>query len=437
MKEGPDRMDVGSVLRRIILASIVVLVLGNSRAAGATYRLEDLGPLTNAGGREDAKPYAINTAGKVAAANATGGAYRGWIYGGSWTNLGTLGGTESIAGGLNDSDQVAGYSLTAGGLTRAFLWTPGGTDGVAGNRQMKDLGTLGGSNSEAYDVNDLGQVTGYAQTANRYLAFIYANGSMRDLGQLSAGFPNTFGYAINNAGRVAGVAYSNNFNSWRAFYYNGTSITAIGGLGGGDSMGLGINDADQVVGYASTSSGVDHAILWADGVTTDLGTLGGGYSYAFGINDLGEIVGGSFVDAADTLHRAFLYSANSMVDLNTLVDASGTGWTLVEARSINDGGQIVGVARYQGTDRAFRLTPVDRSAPPSITGIQVVGLEVRISFTTQAGAAYALEGTTALNPSPWTPVQTGIAGTGGVVTAAHTGGAGERIRCYRIRRESP
>jgi len=51
------------------------------------------------------------------------------------TDLGTLGGTESLARGINDSGQVVGYSATASGHWYAFLYY-GGT--------MADLGTLGG-----------------------------------------------------------------------------------------------------------------------------------------------------------------------------------------------------------------------------------------------------------------------------------------------------
>src|SRR5271156_2119707 len=55
------------------------------------------------------------------------------------TDLGTLGGTSSIALGVNYAGGVAGSSnLTIGGPQHAFL-------GHGGN--LKDLGTLGGLNS--------------------------------------------------------------------------------------------------------------------------------------------------------------------------------------------------------------------------------------------------------------------------------------------------
>src|SRR5687767_3227617 len=51
-------------------------------------------------------------------------------------DLGTLGGSFSEARGINPRGQVVGLSTTAGGQTRAFLWDRG---------TMTDLGTLGGS----------------------------------------------------------------------------------------------------------------------------------------------------------------------------------------------------------------------------------------------------------------------------------------------------
>ena len=60
-------------------------------------------------------------------------------------NLGTLGGKNSDAIDLNDATQVVGWSETADGNAHAFLWTPG--------RGMEDLGTLGGASSLAWGIS--------------------------------------------------------------------------------------------------------------------------------------------------------------------------------------------------------------------------------------------------------------------------------------------
>ena len=73
-------------------------------------------------------------------------------------DLGTLGGTYSDASAINDRGQVTGYANTAGGYSHAFRWTASGS--------MQDRGTLGGTDSSASAINDCGQVTGTANTAD-------------------------------------------------------------------------------------------------------------------------------------------------------------------------------------------------------------------------------------------------------------------------------
>ena len=92
------------------------------------------------------------------------------------TDLGTLGGAESEAFGVNNFTQVVGWAFVPSGVEHAFLWTKA--------TGMRDLGTLGGSSSRAYAINDNGQVVGYAYTvAGEKHAFLWtATDGMRDLG---------------------------------------------------------------------------------------------------------------------------------------------------------------------------------------------------------------------------------------------------------------
>jgi probable HAF family extracellular repeat protein len=123
---------------------------------------------------------------------------------------------------------------------------------------------------------------------------------------------------------------------------------------------LGINDAGQVVGFASTSEGVAHAFLYERSATPqmqDLGTLGGNYSEARGINDAGQVVGVSTTSSGS--FHAFLHERSAtpkMQDLNSLIPPH-SGWSLEEARAINQRGQIVGLGERNGHNHAFLLTP--------------------------------------------------------------------------------
>jgi probable HAF family extracellular repeat protein len=69
-------------------------------------------------------------------------------------DIGTLGGNESAAMGINAAGFIVGWSLTAAGDRHAFLWDPT-------THLMTDLGVLAGyTESVANDLNDFGVIVG-------------------------------------------------------------------------------------------------------------------------------------------------------------------------------------------------------------------------------------------------------------------------------------
>ncbi|WP_195912195.1 DUF3466 family protein, partial [Candidatus Contendibacter odensensis] len=123
---------------------------------------------------------------------------------GGMIDLGTLGGTYSWAYGINDSGQIVGGSDTTGNNSRhAFLYD---------NGLMSDIGTLGGTESFANDINNSGQIVGRSNIANRNHGFLYADGQMVDLNSLfptGSGWTLTEAKAINNAGQIIGYGEIN------------------------------------------------------------------------------------------------------------------------------------------------------------------------------------------------------------------------------------
>jgi probable HAF family extracellular repeat protein len=178
--------------------------------------------------------------------------------------------------------------------------------------------------------------------------------------------------AINDRGHVIGMVREMVTEVYpvRGFRWQDGKATDLGSLGGPHCRPTALNASGQVAGsstYRAIPRGIAplylfHAFLWQEGAIRDLGALGAGrYSEALGLNARGDVVGWSGTEADDGpfggLRRAaFLHRDGTMLDLNRLI-APASGWTLTEARAINDRGQVVGVGRRDGQPRGFLLTP--------------------------------------------------------------------------------
>lgn len=296
----------------------------------------------------------LNDSGRVVA-NAEGSYQSQYAFlwdNGVWTDLGSLPNLDySAATDINNANQVVGYSfmLGPGGGFRAWLWEGGG---------LSDLGTLGGEDSLAASVNELGQVVGWAETVDPAIthAFIWTNGVMTDLGVLP-GETDSSASDLNEVGQVCG------------------------------------NSAHTLQTYPFSTYRT--ACLWDNGQVIDIGKLPGytRNSSASGINGEGKVVGYS-TDYGNKSH-AFIWEDGELTDLNDLIDP-GLGWELETAADITESGQIVGYGKHGGEMRAYLLEPAamepipdikidGQDGPLNIPSYQAISMTISLDPGSQAG----------------------------------------------------
>jgi T5SS/PEP-CTERM-associated repeat protein/probable HAF family extracellular repeat protein len=274
-------------------------------------------------------------------------------------DLGSLGGSFSQAKAISGSGEIAGEAYLAGNSAyHTALWTNSSTPAI-------DLGTLGGPNSQAYGINASGLVVGSAFTNNSVqhaALWTNANSTAIDLGTL--GGTSSQANGINASGQIIGSAGLTGDTATHAALWTNSSSLAIdlGTLGGTSSQANDINSSGQIVGSAYTTGDVTaHAALWTNSSSPaiDLGTLGGSRSQANGINDSGQIVGAANLTGDTASHAALWTNSSSLaIDLGTL------GGTFSQANSINSAGQMVGWSNLtNGSSHAVLWTS---SASPAV-----------------------------------------------------------------------
>jgi probable HAF family extracellular repeat protein len=345
---------------RLVCVPLAVLAAASVAHAGLSYTLTDLGTLP---GGSNSEPFAINDSGLIVGTAGIGTRNQAFIYGGGRAQAVPLpAGTSSEARGINGGVQIVGdYSSASGvpsNVVNAFLYSNSSVT-------VQTLPSLGGTQTLAYGINDAGQVVGYSTLSGNIgtHAFLYADGTMKDLGTL--GGRDSLASAINQAGQVVGsaepIGQGANGNL-HAFLYTGGSMQDLGTLGGSSSQAKAVNDAGQVVGFSYLpGNALADAFLYTNGKMIDLGNFGGGSSGALGINDAGQVVGSAGAPGKGS--RAFVSAGGAMYDLNGLV-VNGAGYDLEAATGINSAGDIIVAA----TDPAGNYTSVllmPNSLPPT------------------------------------------------------------------------
>jgi YVTN family beta-propeller protein/probable HAF family extracellular repeat protein len=217
--------------------------------------LLDLGTLEHS---DDSEGLAINESGWVA--GRTNAEQRAFIWNGaSMLDLGTFGGASSEALYINDSGWAAGSAESNHEVNVAFLWN--------GVTKINLQGLAGESISKG--INASGLVVGESETAAGKRGWVW-DGSIVPLGTLQ-GLEETEPWDINDAGAVTGYANSPSGSDSRAFIWNGVAIKDLNDMVDPDnplqpfvtlSGGIRINNHGQVLaGGTDSRTGEFHAYL--------------------------------------------------------------------------------------------------------------------------------------------------------------------------------
>ena len=278
--------------------------------------------------------------------------------------------THCSGGTIPDPNSMFGY----GYQSRAFYWQ---------NGVMQDLGTLGtGTDAMAGLINERGQVLGQSYVdsnpsafCSNFTTYIFTTGSfvwdkkngMQDIGTL--GGTCTLAYDLNNEGQVVGESSQVGDPTNLAFVWDrGEGIKALPTGANLYGAALAINNAGAIAGYGDAPDGQTNAIFWrktgGKWRATYLGNLhSGDCALGQSINASGQVVGISGPNGCTTT-LAFLWEdGGPMADLNTLVPPN-SGLQLVEGHQINDRGEIaVGALDANGNNHSVLLIPCDENHP--------------------------------------------------------------------------
>jgi probable HAF family extracellular repeat protein len=252
-----------------------------------------------------------------------------------YIDLGTLGGTYSSSYGINNWGQVVGVSETHTGNFQAFVWTC---------NKMIGLESLGsGLPSLAWSLNDRGQAVGSASGFdNRRRAILWDYAGLHEL-ETPEGYESE-AVSINRRGEIVGYFMLPDETpiDLHAVYWDSKSSTELHPPQAESSVAYSINKKGDAVGVLIDSDYRFRAVLWNRKGIHELGTLGGTQSEAYWINDKGQIVGRCDLPD-DTWHACLWTPQGDIVDLGALDCSYSDAW------SINDGGEVVG-NYYLGAD---------------------------------------------------------------------------------------
>ena len=240
------------------------------------------------------------------------------------------------ASDINNNGVVTGNLCCNGEGMPAYRWKEG--QGFVPLELIEN-----GDYSRGKAVNDYNIVAGYGNTSysEGYVAFISYWNTTTVL-PLHPGDSASEAHAINDSGVVAGVVLSG--ITRRAVYWDDNHVleNVNNILGGPESLAYGINNNNEIVGWAHDATGSQRAFFVNTNTTQnmeDIGSLdGGAQAYAKAINDSSVVVGYSEKEETGmNAHYGFVWDAEN--GMREICDNLGYN---SHVRAINNQGVAVG-----------------------------------------------------------------------------------------------
>jgi uncharacterized membrane protein len=323
---------------------------------------------------------------------------------------------ETVAQQINDQGYVVGFSSRANDRQpTATVWKDG-TVKLLGRLKNGTYSSATAINSKGVVVGDGddgdGRPLGWVTSGSQIINFFSNNGgntrpiAINDKGEIGGYYVKGF------SSQWRGAMWTVDAKDPRK-----STLLTLPILPGGDSttasaISFAFNKSNQAAGWSANSAIGQHAVLWNNDAThsiVDLGVFGSDWSsVANSLNDLGQVVGSSHPPAGsrpvlwhnDPAHTAFelpllpgdnygsaqlinndatmigfsaygepgtrnvgpsrsvIWIEGEVYDLQSIVDQSAPGWVISQISSINNLGQLAGLAMRNGLARAVVLTLV-------------------------------------------------------------------------------
>ncbi len=332
-------------------------------AQAATIEIGGVLILTDLGA--GVKPTAINNNGQIVGQDQNGQAFL-W-QNNSMTTLGTLGGAQSYANDINDNGMIVGWSHDDNGMQKAFRYD----DSID---TMINIDGATNFTSSAEAVNIHGEVVGWKNNGSANRSSIWTENTPE--GFLAFGGGNHRAVGVNDSGDVVGVTLngSNQFDAGYFWNSNDAVNDFSGGLGVDYFPFAGINNHSLTAGQ--NLGGLGSFMFTGEQAEVTLSTLhpSDSSSSILGLNDSGIMVGESGTNAF-----AFDLSSGQMFDMNSFATRGLQPDAILRLTDINNQGEFVGVALINGVEHGFSGNIGAIPEPSGIT-IAAVGVTVVLMY---------------------------------------------------------